>query len=542
MFDIRADLRDFARRYAFLADAGRGVSPRKRVLVVSLSDLVSEVKLESFLAKALQVNGGEITTLTLSWCAWAHQCYRVFGQDRLLCFDRYVPGRIPPEAQAALDQLTTLDDVKAFQFHGVAVGRLALASYLRSYHEGNFNINDASCRARLWPLLGRGVREVIAAERVLDEARPDVILVHDALYVGVGPVFESALRRGIPAVQWIGCQRDDALTLKRFDAETSREHPVSLSKATWAAVQDQPWTAREEEELLTDFRERYEIGRWQTYYNRAYGRLKAAEDVRRELHLDPGKKTAVVFAHIIWDSTLFWGSDLFSDYETWLVETVRAAIANPAVNWVIKFHPQNVWKLRRDGLAPTPMEETVLAQRFGTLPPHIRLLKADADVSTFSLFDVTDYGLTVRGTIGIEMAAYGIPVLTAGTGRFSARGFTIDSATREEFLGRLARIQEFPPLTPAQTTLAKRYAHTLLVRRPCHFDTFQLTCRTLDEVGHPLDHNVDVRAKSAADVVSARDFETFARWVLDDQALDYLAPAAGAVGALHAMNPEGGRT
>ena len=34
------------------------------------------------------------------------------------------------------------------------------------------------------------------------------------------------------------------------------------------------------------------------------------------------------------------------------------------------------------------------------------------------LFKVIDYGITVRGTIGIELPCFGIPVITAGTGRY----------------------------------------------------------------------------------------------------------------------------
>lgn len=527
LLDARADLRAFRRQYGFLAEAGARVPPRARVLIVSLSDAVSEVKTESMLAKALQMHGGEPWRLTLSWCGRGHAYYRVFGEDRLVRFDRYLPAALPAEVEQAIDRLRTAEAVKAFQFHEIEVGRLALASYFRSYHQGKIDPADPQAWARLRPLLARGVAEVLAAERMLDEVRPDLIVVHDALYVGVGPVFESALKRGIPAVQWIGCQRDDALTIKRFDFATRREHPVSLSEHTWDAVRAQPWTEQEERELMGDFEERYESGRWQSYYNKAHGTLLAPETVRSQLGLDPAKKTAVIFSHILWDSTLFWGTDLFGDYEEWLVETVRAACRNTDVNWVVKLHPQNVWKLKRDRFDPVPMEEKVLAARIGPLPPHVKLLKADADVNTYSLFELTDYCLTVRGTIGLEMAVFGIPVLTAGTGRFSWRGFTVDSATREDYLARLARIQDIPRPTPEQTVLAKRYAHTLFLRRPCRFHAFQLVYKTFEDLGHPLDHNVAIHARSSAELEAAPDLAAFARWALDTRDLDYLAAPDG---------------
>ena len=41
--------------------------------------------------------------------------------------------------------------------------------------------------------------------------------------------------------------------------------------------------------------------------------------------LDPERKTAAIFSHILYDATFFYGESLFADYEEWLVEAVRAA-------------------------------------------------------------------------------------------------------------------------------------------------------------------------------------------------------------------------
>ena len=43
------------------------------------------------------------------------------------------------------------------------------------------------------------------------------------------------------------------------------------------------------------------------------------EWIRSELNLDIGKKTVVVFPHIFWDATFFWGEDLFPLQIQWQV-------------------------------------------------------------------------------------------------------------------------------------------------------------------------------------------------------------------------------
>ena len=138
--------------------------------------------------------------------------------------------------------------------------------------------------------------------------------------------------------------------------------------------------------------------------------------------------------------------------------------------------------------------------------------------------EVTDYCLTVRGTIGIEMPCFGIPVFTAGTGRYSGFGFTIDSSTREEYLDKLRCMQDFPRLSPEQTELAKKYAYALFKLRPCAFKTFEMVQVPLEKLGHPLDHNVVIRASSFHDIVEAPDLKAFAEWAIDSRDLDYLVP------------------
>ena len=74
----------------------------------------------------------------------------------------------------------------------------------------------------------------------------------------------------------------------------------------------------------------------------------------------------------------FYGESLFDDYEQWLVETVRAAIANPRLNWIVKVHPVNVWRSRMDGAALVQLEAEVSAASISArCPAHVKLMAAD---------------------------------------------------------------------------------------------------------------------------------------------------------------------
>jgi len=275
------------------------------VLVISLSELVAQLKTESLLAKALELRGLSPAVVTQSWHRHSHAYYRVFGFDRPLYFDEHYPDEVPPtaarEVLELLESRPGFGEIGDYRYREIEVGRQALATLLRIRHQGKLDLEDPATRDDLRRLLLLGARAVEGAEALLDRVRPEVALVNDAMYVGIGAIFEGALRRGIPVIQWLGSPRDDAFALRRFDLESKRVHPFSLSDATWERLRQEPWTAEREAELRADFEERYVEARWGSYYNKPLGELLEVEEIRRRLGLDPAKKTAIVFSHILWD-------------------------------------------------------------------------------------------------------------------------------------------------------------------------------------------------------------------------------------------------
>ena len=49
----------------------------------------------------------------------------------------------------------------------------------------------------------------------------------------------------------------------------------------------------------------------------------------------------------------------------------------------------------------------------------------------YSLFKNIDFGVTVRGTCGIEMPCFGLTTITDGTGRYFNLCFTKDSQNKK---------------------------------------------------------------------------------------------------------------
>lgn len=445
--------------------------------------------------------------------------YELAGIKDFLTWDEVVRPVSPATVKSALDGIHSFEQLLAFEFEGIRVGRCAASSMLRETRKGTLDVEAAQVRRRLYFHMSLGMAMVVGARRVLRKAQPDLALFVDRGYTPEGELFEQCLLEGVDTITWNAAHKNNAIMLKRYGVSNRDEHPASLSEASWSAMKAMQWTDNCRQRLFDEIERTYVTGEWYgevgTQFNK---RVLDCTSIAEMLGLDPSKKNAVIFPHILWDGTFFWGESLFRDYEEWFAQTLKAACANRAVNWIIKIHPANLTKNLRDGVRGEPAEVLLVKQQVSELPKHIFLIPADTDINTFALYGMMDYCVTVRGTVGIEAAVFGIPVLTAGTGRYDHKGFTLDSGSTEEYLQRLSNIQEIPSLTPSQRELAQRFAYGVFVRRPLHLETITLEYQQ----DRRATLRATVNARTAIDWRDAPDLNAFAKWVRSSDA-DFLS-------------------
>jgi hypothetical protein len=523
---LERDYRAFRRRHGAVIGPTPSAT-RGTALIASLSYSTYQLKLEGMFCKAFQLMGLEPVVATLPDAELARRYFELFGVRRFVTLDQFVtPGREEEarrEAEARLDDVRRPADLKTVTYLGADVGRQALSTVSRYLHEGGVDLDDPPARALLAKLLRAAIRTALAAEPMLDALQPELVLFNERNYADQGPLCDIALQRGLNVIQFVSGFEDDTMVFKRYTEETKGLHPRSLSDASWERVRELPWTREREEALERQFALRYDkratfLARW----NQGWTRNHSRGEIVSRLGLDPSRRTAIVFAHLLWDANMFYGRDLFVDQETWFVETVRAACANERVNWIVKLHPANVWKRRRDNFSGELDELVAIRDHVGELPPNVHLLEPQTDISTWSLFGVADWGITIRGSIGFELPCFGKPALTAGTGFYSGRGFTVDSATAREYLTRLAQIEDVSPPTPKQVELAKKHAYGLFRLRQSRFTSFRSIFKPVEEISDPYEATVEVTARSPEELARCEDLRRLGEWAVDSRALDYL--------------------
>jgi len=373
-------------------------------------------------------------------------------------------------SRSHLSAITTTAAALAIKRDGVRLGRYALSTMMRNLRRGRFDFSDSTDRRLLWSWLRRSEDAAGFADVLIERLKPDALLLNDQGYIPLGPLFDRCVGADIPAYTWNAAHRDGAVILKRYGRDNIDAHPASLSREAWNEALAQPWTDADWQVLKDEIEGCYRSGQWYgevgTQFNKTF---PDRATLCARLGLEAGRPTVLVFPHIFWDGTFFWGRDVFDDYEAFFTETMKVAYRTPNVNWIVKVHPANLVKNKRDGVTGRLGELRVL-DSLGPKPPHIHVIDASSDISTLSLFEVGDVCVTVRGTVGLEAACFGLTTITAGTGRYDHLGFTIDPETPREFLDTIAQAHKIPRRTPDLIERARRYAYGILLERPTHFE------------------------------------------------------------------------
>ena len=517
-FDVERSFWGWHRALAPLRGIRRPAVAR-RALFCDLMTMMATAKVESLIAGLLRLKGYGTVVLLEKPDRFVEQIFQAAVPDAEFI---YLSANIGTEAVAVAEaeaadilmRTPNLGKLIDLEINDFRIGRNVLSAVLRELRVGRLDGSDLTHANLVRKVLVRSLAVKAFVEKMLKAHLPEIAVFNERGYTPAGEVFDGCVVNGVDVVQWCGAPQADCLIYRRYGRDTRGEHPLALSDFMWSRLQSMPWSTGNDRAVVERIKANYESGAWYNRQQLQEGKAVLSPDaVRQSLDLDPAKKTAVIFCHILYDATFFYGESLFEDYEQWLVESVRAAIANPRLNWIVKVHPVNVWRSRMDGAELVQLEAQVLNRNFGTLPDHIKLMTADTDVNTFSLFDVADYGLTVRGTIGMELPCFGIPVVTAGTGRYSGRGFTIDPATRQEYVALLGTLQDVPRLSHKTISNARLHYHGALNLRPVPMRSFVLDFRAVKVI--TSEARPDVRMKQRADesLFETEDLGRLVSWI-----------------------------
>lgn len=483
---------------------------------------ISWAQIWSMLSIAVRLRGYNGLVLTMRKQRLLNLYFFSLGLKPVYIDEYPHPITVPEEIENLLSKANNYDSYSAISYKQAPVGQIALSTYSRHYGTGLIDYDDSKVRNYVNDWVVRICFYYDMADALYHTHNVTMLFFTEVFMEEYGAFYYAALNSDRNIVRFAGTIRDDAFILQHLTRSNDRIHHSSIDTSTWNAIKNSPVTNKIESELMQNFQDRYGARWHRSKRNHPNTIQMGVEDARAQLGIKPGRKVAVIYSHILYDTLFFFGTDLFEDYSKWLVETVRAAIENPQVDWLVKVHPSNLWRGEIDSLLKGKYEEEKLLKGvFGALPSHVRIVGADTNISPLTWFQMADYGVTVRGTSGLEMSALGKTVITAGTGRYEGNGFTVDPKDALEYISLLKSLHNLEPPSDEQIRLAKLYAHAIFIRKPVTLTSVRPRLRTGCKKVQASDDLVYIPV-TTQDNMLGRDMSLFAEWAENSSQRDLL--------------------
>ena len=184
------------------------------------------------------------------------------------------------------------------------------------------------------------------------------------------------------------------------------------------------------------------------YHNK---KIYEINDLKKELGITNNNPFVFVFAHVFADAPRCLTTMLlFKDYFDWLNQTLKHLPSNQKVNWIIKPHPSSK-AYNEIGQVKKMIEELNTKNNVYLCPENL---------STASVINCAKAIITGQGTVGMEFACFGIPVVIIGSAFYSGFGFNIEPKTQKEYFKILENIQSQEPLNNIQIETAKKVIYS----------------------------------------------------------------------------------
>jgi len=327
------------------------------------------------------------------------------------------------EARRLLTHTGTPADVLRWRLpHGVPAD-FVYDGILKRRRSASVDLRDR----RLVGDVAEALASIAAAEAVLDSDRFELVLLSHAVNFQFAALAWLAVRRGIPVVLLYGNYGvprfvklvEPADLYDTIDRPTAADlASISEARQRDLAAVGSAYLGKRRDGGTDDIGARYA-------FQKASARVSRAALVEK-FGWDPGRPIIGVYASNWFDFPHPCGMSHFRDFLDWTEATLSAARGQRRVNWLFKAHPCDQW-----------YGGVTLSDLMPRLEPggHVQLVPSDWNGS--AVLEAMDAVVTYHGTVGIEAAAAGKPVLVADRGWYHDAGFVTWPQSREEYLEAL---------------------------------------------------------------------------------------------------------
>jgi len=395
-------------------------------------------------------------------------------------------------------QETSLSELRIAVFRGVNVGEHAFAGVARYFATGE-PAGEESFETAARKFLAAACRTTLIAQRIFERRRPDVVVLHHAIYVPQGVICEVAQKMGVRVVSWTPSYRAGTFIFAHGDTY----HRTMLQNDSHL------WKHREMKleqrlELVAYLKSRETAKNDWIWFNSDSSDLPPDISGLRTTGLFDS--VVSVFSNVYWDAQIHFSNSVFSSLMDWILETIEIARLKPRCAFVIRAHPAEV-----TGMMPSRHRLVdAIRESHPHLPSNVFLIPSEESTSSYRLAEVSDVVVVYGSKLSIELAALGKPVVVCGDAWARGRGFTFDVENRSDYLSSIEQAlrSESSEVASSRIDLAQRFAYHFFFRRMIPFEIAQRSENASEGA-------FSLQVKSAADLSSrAKGIETICNGIL----------------------------
>jgi len=399
--------------------------------------------------------------------------FKLLKTNFIFIEDLHNKKNIDYEYLERIKNLKTFENFKDFNYDNIPYGKMALSTYSRKNTTGTFNLNNKDQKEYLIYWLQYMFSLKKSSDIIINKFNEPIFFFSEVFMEEFGAIYYSALELNKDIIQFFTSSREDSVVIKRRNKTNDREHISAISEELISYF-SRKFPENVNLIVKKNFEDRYSK-KWNFSARNIINTSNLNKDESRKyLKLKKDQKVAVLFNHIFYDTLFYNGEDLYESYANWFIKTIKLACKNKSITWFIKIHPANLWRGEFEDLNQLAYkfeEESLVKKHIGKLPKHISFIYPDTKLSPLAWMNLCDYGLTVRGTIGIELAALGKTVITAGSGRYEKANISINPKSIEDYERIILNLHNIK--REFSQELAIKLAYYTFIMKPYKFEIME---------------------------------------------------------------------
>jgi Capsule polysaccharide biosynthesis protein len=356
------------------------------------------------------------------------------------------------EAGRVADSLA-LGEIDSFHWHDIPVGEHALAGTIRYFGSTRLD-EEPTGEAIARKYLKSALMVTMAMEKLCGTFDFKVLVNSHGIYVPQGLVSEVARHHGVRTVIWHPAYRKQCLIFSEDDTyhKTLLHEPVS-------AWENMKWND-DLDAQITEYLDSRQFGRgdWISF-NREPD--QESLDLVRRMGVDFSRPCIGLLTNVAWDAQLHYGASPFKDMTDWVLQTIAYFARRPDLQLIVRVHPAEV----KGSVNSRQRSVEDIKRVFPALPPNVFVIPPESAISTYETMAQCNAVIIYATKTGIELAARGTPVITAGESWVKNKGFAFDAKSPEEYYALLDRLPFAERLSPEETRRARMYAYHFFFRR-----------------------------------------------------------------------------